>query len=167
MRPFVHAVREPPASGVDTALARARQMRIVGQTERAIDVLDGILSRDAGNEGAFSLQVELLTDAGRHADLAELIAPRLVAEPNDAQLLLQMGSLQAQLGQHYDAIRYYERALLAGSAETTELLNALASEYYAEGDAERTRALLGRSLELNAEQPQILRLLEELLGTSG
>ena len=167
VRPFVHAVREPPASGVDTALARARQMRIVGQTERAIDVLDGILSRDAGNEGAFALQVELLTDAGRHADLAELIAPRLVAEPNDAQLLLQMGSLQAQLGQHYDAIRYYERALLAGSAETTELLNALASEYYAEGDAERTRALLRRSLELNAEQPQILRLLEELLGTSG
>ena len=57
--------------------------------------------------------------------------------------------------------------MLAGSAETTELLNALASEYYAEGDAERTRALLRRSLELNAEQPQILRLLEELLGTSG
>jgi len=164
IRPFVHALTEPPASGVDTALARARQMRTVGQTERAIDVLDGILSRDAGNDGAFALQVELLTDAGRYGDLAELIAPRLVAAPNDAELLLQMGTLQAQLGQHYDAIRYYERALLAGSAQTPELLNALASEYYAEGDTERTRALLGRSLELKADQPQILRLLEELLG---
>ena len=166
VRPFVHAARSPPASGVDTALARARQMRIAGQTERAIDVLDAVLSRDAGNEGAFALQMELLTDAGRHGDLAELIAPRLVAAPNDAQLLLQMGSLQAQLGQHYDAIRYYERALLAGSAETTELLNALASEYYAEGDTDRARALLVRSLELDADQPQLVRLLEDLLGTT-
>lgn len=166
VRPFVHAVREPPASGVDTALARARQMRAAGQTGRAIDVLDGVLSRDVDNDAAFALQVELLTDAGRHADLAELIAPRLVAAPNDPQLLLQMGSLQAQLGQHYDAIRYYERALLAGTAETTELLNALAFEYYAEGDPGRTRALLERSLELNADQQQILRLLQELLGTS-
>ena len=166
-RPFVHAVREPPASGVDTALARVRQMRTVGQTERAIAVLDQILARDAANEGAFALQVELLTDAGRLGELAELIAPRLVAAPNDAQLLVKMAGLQAQLGRHYDAIRYYERALLAGSKETTELLNALASEYYAEGDAERTRAILGRSLELNGDQPQLLRLLEELLGTPG
>jgi len=167
IRPFVHALREAPASGVDTALARARQMRTAGQTERAIDVLDGVLSRDARNDAAFALQLELLTDAGRQADLAALIGPRLVASPNDPQLLLQMGSLQAQLGQHYDAIRYYERALLAGSAETTQLLNALASEYYAGGDMERARALLERSLALSAEQPQIVRLLEELLGTSG
>ena len=54
--------------------------------------------------------------------------------------------------------------MLAGTAETTELLNALAFEYYAEGDTERTRALMARSLELDADQPQILRLLEELLG---
>jgi hypothetical protein len=49
--------------------------------------------------------------------------------------------------------------------ESAEILNALASEYYADDNAARARQLLQRSLELEPEQPQIRRLLEELLGT--
>ncbi len=86
-----------------------------------------------------------------------------MARPNDAGLLQVMGDVQARLGDHYDAIRFYERALLAGAEETPELLNALASEYYAEQDLVRARELLERSLELDPEQPQIRRLLDELL----
>ncbi len=167
IRPFVHAVREPPADGVEDDLARARQMRTAGLTDQAATLLGEILRREPDNDAAFELQVDLLTDAGRFNDLAELIRPRLVAAPNAPDLLLQMGAIQAELGEHYDAIRYYERALLAGSAETTEVLNALGSEYFADEDTGRARELFERSLELDPEQPQIRRVLEELLGSSG
>ena len=145
-------------------LERAAQMRVVGRTDDAIAVLGEILRRDPDHAGAFALQVDLLTDAGRFTDLAAVIRPRLIEAPNDADLLVQMAGIHAQLGEHYDAIRYYERARLAGADETVELLNALASEYYADGNLEKARELFELSLASDPEQPQIRRLLEELLG---
>ncbi|NKB87490.1 MAG: GWxTD domain-containing protein [Acidobacteria bacterium] len=164
VRPFVHGVRYPPAGGVDDALARAAQRRVLGQTDAAMAALGEVLRRDPDHAGAFALQIELLTDAGRFTDLADLIRPRLVDRPNDAELLLQMAAVHAQLGEHYDAIRYYERSRLAGAEETLELLNALASEYYADGNFDQARELFERSLEVLPDQPQIRRVLEEVLG---
>lgn len=161
--PFVHALRKPPGGAPAVTLERARQLRTLGRTTEAIAELDEVLRREPGLEDALRLQVELLTDAGQFARLVEILEPRLARDPNDGELLLAVADASARLGQHYDAIRYYERARLGGAAETTELLNALASEYYAEGNLERTRELLGRSLELDPEQPQMRRLLQELL----
>lgn len=162
-RPFTHALRQPPPTAPEVQLERARQLRTVGRTEEAIAELDAALSREPGLEEALELQIELLSDAGRFEQLERLLEPRLVRRPNDAGLLRTMGDVQARLGEHYDAIRFYERARLAGAEETPALLNALASEYYAEGEIDEARTLLERSLELDADQPQIRRLLQELL----
>lgn len=164
-RPFTHALRQAPPADPEVQLARARQLRTVGRTAEAIDQLERALAREPDLPGALELQIELLTDAGRFDQLEAVLEPRLVARPNDAELLQVMGDVQARLGEHYDAIRFYERARLSGVEETPELLNALASEYYAEQDLAKARELLERSLELDPEQPQIRRLLEELLAS--
>lgn len=161
-RPFVHANPQPPPGSPEVRLARARQLRTIGRTDDAIAELEDVLRREPDLEEALKLQIELLTDAGRLEQLQALIEPRLVERPNDPQLLLTLAETKARLGQHYDAIRYYERARLGGAEETPELLDALASEYYAEGQLDETRRLLERSLELDPDQPQMRRLLERL-----
>ncbi len=161
-RPFLHAPRKPPAAASQVRLARARQLRTIGQTEAAIEQIAEVLRREPNLAAALPLQIELLTDAGRHEEVGRLLAPLLIESPNDVALLLQMAAVRAELADHYDAIRFYERARLAGAETTPELLNALASEYYAEGRNDRVIELLRRSLELRPEQLQIRRLLEEL-----
>lgn len=162
-RPFVHALRQSPPGSLEVALARARQLRTLGRTDEAIDVLAAALVREPDSSEAVGLQLDLLREAGRLQELEQLLAPHLAAAPNDPELLLQAAEASAALGKHFDAIRYYERARIGGAAETPELLNALAAEYWAEGNADKARALLEQSLQLNPEQPQIRLLLEEVV----
>lgn len=163
VRPYYHLLQHPPASDPEIQLQRAEQLRTVGRTEEAIAELDGLLQREPDMAAAVQLQIALLTDARRYERIEELLAPRLVKTPNNIDLLLELGAAEAELGEHYDAIRYFERARLAGAEETAELLNALASEYYAQGRFDHVIELLQRSLTLDAEQPQMRRLLDEVV----
>jgi GWxTD domain-containing protein len=161
-RPFVHSLPYPPAGDPGVRLERARQLRTLGRTGEAIEVLASVLRRAPELREALELQVELLRDAGRYDEIDRVLAPRLAESPNDVGLLLEVAEVKAMQGEHFDAIRYYERARIGGAEETPELLNALASEYWAEGRAADAAALLRRSLELQPEQPQMQRLLIEL-----
>ena len=167
VRPYVHALRHPPATGVETTVGRARTAAYAGANRRG----------DRSARGGLAAR----SRPGRRPQPADRVAYRcgqalraggrwyvraLVDDPNDPRLLRLMADVQAELGQHYDAIRYYERARLAGTEETPELLNALASEYYAEGNVEKARELFERSLEIDGEQPQVRRLLDEVLAGS-
>lgn len=166
-RPYYHARTHPPASDPEVVLQRARQLRVVGRLDEAIAELGEALQRAPDLEGGLELQVEMLIEAGRFEQVDELLAPRLVERPNDTDLLLQLADVNARLGKHYDAIRYYERARLVGGVETPELLGDLASEYWAEGDVDKARELLEQSLELDPDQPQMRRLLERIRSQDG
>ena len=104
--------------------------------------------------------MSLLIEARRQDDLVELLTPRLAEDPKNVQLLLWLAEANALLAEHYDAIRYYERARLAGRQDTPEILNPLAAEYFAEENLEKARELLELSLEIRPDQPEIRRLLE-------
>lgn len=143
-------------------LVDTRQFRVIGEIGEGIRVLEELLRRAPDDEEAVQLQIQLLSDAGRYAELDELLTPRLAERPKDVQLLLLQAEANAALGEHYDAIRFYERARLAGATETAELFNHLAAEYYAEERLEEARELLQRSLDLTPEQPEVRRLLERI-----
>lgn len=162
-RPFVHALRQPSPLSMAVSLSRARQLRTAGETAAAIEVLGAALEREPEVDEALQLLLTLLRDGGRLSEIDALLTPRLARAPNDPALLLQAADNKAALGEHADAIRYYERARIGGAEETTELLNALASEYWAEGNAARARELLESSLQLNPDQPQVQRLLDEVI----
>ncbi len=164
-RPHIHSLPSPPATSPLVRVARARQLRAVGRTDEAISELAYALRREPDLETAVELQIELLRDSGRYTELNALLTPRVASDPNNSELLMLLGDVNAQLAEHYDAIRFYERARISGAEETPELLNALASEYYADGRVDRTRELLTRSLEIDPDQPQMQRLLEVV--TSG
>ena len=160
---FINAQPAPPPNDPSFALERAYQYRTLGRTAEAIAWLETALRRAPEMREALELQAELLMEAGRYEELDELLIPRLVQAPNNLGLLMTLAEANARLGRHYNAIRYFERARLTVDDETPELLNALASEYYADGNIEKTRELIERSLSLDPEQPEIQRLLEQVL----
>ncbi len=164
--PFVHAGQHPPPTDPGIRLVRARQFRTIGETDAAIAELESVLERQPDFVDALDLQVELLTDAGRFEEISSLLSPMVMRSPNDPKLLATLADANARLGEHFEAIRYYERARL-GDADNTEILNLLAAEYFAEGRLEKAQELLRQSLGLEPNQPDIKRILDDMASRIG
>ncbi|HJO03359.1 MAG TPA: GWxTD domain-containing protein [Acidobacteriota bacterium] len=163
--PFVNAQLSPPASDVNVALERARQYRVLGDLDSAVRWLRDALARDPDNIELRSRHVDLLGASGLYEEVIDLLAPVVARNPRDVETMLELAHAHAERSEHYDAIRYYERARMAAKQDTPAVLNALASEYHAEGRADKARELLELSLQLNAEQPQVRRMLEQVSET--
>lgn len=161
-RTFINSQPAPPATDPQHALERAYQYRALGQPDAAIAALEYALSRDSQREETLRLQTELLMEAGRYQELDDLLTAKLMSTPNDVELLELLAETNTRLGDHYDAIRYYERVRMTGGHETPDLLNSLASEYLVSGEQEKAKGLLERSLELDADQPEIRTLLRQI-----
>ena len=161
-RPFVNAQLAAPATDVWVAMERARQYRVVGDLDTALVWLRDALERDPDNLALRGDHVELLKSAGLHAELIQVLLPAVVEDPNNPQLMLDLASAYADAGEHYDAIRYYERSRMALKQDSPEILNALATEYLADEQPDKARQLLQLSLELDADQPEIQQMLGRL-----
>ncbi len=160
--PFVNSQHAPPPTDVTVALERARQYRVLGEYERAIGYLGEALDREPDNGDIVRLQMLLLRDAGRWQDLIGLLTPEVVEDPRNVEAMLALAGAHSEAGEHYDAIRYYERSRMVNGADEPPVLNALASAYFADGKSGKARELWQRSLELDIDQPEIRRLLEQI-----
>jgi len=160
--PMVQAESKAPPTDPLVGYIRARQYRALGQEEDAIATLAPVLARAPEFAEALALQLELLIGAGHYEEVNRLLAPRLFENPNNLELLATLAEVNTNLGNHYDAIRYFERARIVGGEDTPDLLNKLGAEYFADGQVEKARELLEQSLQLQPQQPEIRRLLEAI-----
>jgi GWxTD domain-containing protein len=160
IRTFVNVQEQPPAGDPEVALDLARQYRAIGDLDQAIAAVEQALSVIPDDDAALELQADLLIEANRQHDLVELLTPRLAEDPNNVNLLLRLAEASAYLAEHYDAIRYYERARMVAKQDSPDVLNPLAGEYLAQENAGKARELLELSLEIDPAQPEIRRLLE-------
>jgi GWxTD domain-containing protein len=160
VRTFVNVQEQAPVGDPYVALDLARQYRVVGELDAAIAAVEQAMSSLPNDPYASELLADLLFEADRHHDLLALLAPRLAEEPSNVQLLLRLAESSALLAEHYDAIRYYERARLVSKQDTPDILNPLAAEYFADGNMDKAKELLELSLELNPLQPEIRRMLD-------
>jgi Flp pilus assembly protein TadD len=87
-----------------------------------------------------------------------------IEKPNDTKILIALAAVNGQMGREHEAIRFYERVRLVTTEEDTSVLNPLASAYFGEGRLDKARELLELSLEVDPDQPEIRRLLNEVLG---
>jgi GWxTD domain-containing protein len=161
--PYVQALSQSPPADPSVGLALARQFRVLGETDRAIAALDAALTRAPDFEEGLDLQTELLMDAGRFEDVIRLLTPELVQDPSNEELLVTLAQASANLARHYDAIRYYERARMI-RGDTPEILNPLAAEYFADQQLEKAKEILELSLQINPDQEEMQRLLDQVLG---
>jgi GWxTD domain-containing protein len=164
--PFINAQPAPPPTDVETYVERARQYAVLDEMEEALALLRDARERDPNNGQVMQAYVETLDAAGEYEELIEFVSPVVARNPRATDGMLMLAKAHASLGEHYDAIRYYERARIALGEDTTEILNSLASEYAADGNVAKAREILARSLELDEEQPEIRRMLDQLAGTA-
>ncbi|MBL0922048.1 MAG: tetratricopeptide repeat protein, partial [Phycisphaerales bacterium] len=99
----LRALRESaPASRTIRRLA-AREMAMVGQSDRAARELQDLIGEDPEDREALSLLVGVWLNAGR-ADLAEpWLRERLAAEPDDGPLVSELARTLAQSGRAQEA----------------------------------------------------------------
>ena len=161
-QPFLNAQPAPPPTDISVALERARQYRAVGDVDQAVVWLRGAIERDPDNDELRAEHVELLESAGMYEELIEVLLPAMIDNPNNVDLLRRLAEAHASAGQHYDAIRYYERLRMVSEEDSPETLNALANEYLADEQPDKARQLFQQSLELNAEQPEVRELLNRI-----
>jgi GWxTD domain-containing protein len=161
--PYVQALSQSPPADPSVGLALARQFRVLGETDRAIAALDAALSRAPDFQEGLDLQTELLMDAGRFEDVIRLLTPELVQDPSNEDLLVTLAQASANLARHYDAIRYYERARMT-RGDSPALLNPLAAEYFADQQLDKAREILERSLQIDPDQEEMRRLLDQIIG---
>jgi tetratricopeptide (TPR) repeat protein len=102
-------------------------------------------------------------DAGRYEEVVGLLTPQLVQDPSNDSLLVTLAQASANMGSHYNAIRYYERARMV-RGDSPELLNPLAAEYFADQQLDKAREILELSLQMDPEQTEMQRLLDQILG---
>lgn len=162
VRPFINSQPSPPPTDVAVYVERARQYREDGEVENALELLRDAAARDPENVEIILAMVETLEAAAKYQDLVQLLTPEVARNPRNTDAMQRLARAHARLNQHYDAVRYYERLRIALGSDTTEVLNALAVEYDADGNIAKAREILGRSLEIDPDQPEIRRLLDNL-----
>ncbi len=166
-RPFINAQVAAPAIDVSVALERAQQYRIAGDVDAVSKWLDYARDREPEDPEIIEEYATILEETGRYEDLADVLLPASIANPRDHELLLRLGRTYTLLAQHYDAIRFYERARMLMEEERTEVLNALAAEYQADGSIDKARALLELSLELEPGQTDARAMLDRITSSAG
>ena len=140
---------------------RAEQYRLAGDLQPAVELVREALGRDPENDRLRALHVQLLEAAGYWKELVEALTPVVVDNPRDIDRMVQLARAHAEAGEHYDAIRYYERSRIAAE-DSPEILNVLASEYIAEGRADKAKQILELSLQIDADQPDVRAMLERI-----
>ena len=137
------------------------------EIDEAIEVLGTAVER-VDDEEILRLHIALLMEAERYQELEALLMPLQRERPNDVDILMALAAVNSQMGNNGQAIRWYERVRLATRPEERiDILNPLASAYFGDSNHEKARELLEKSLEVNPDQAEIRRLLDQVLGRGG
>lgn len=160
----LHMNAGPPPTDPWVAFDRAQQHRTLAQIDDAIKILRPALER-VDDKKIRALQIDLLMEAERYQDLEVLLMPLQREHPNDTDILMALAAVNSRMGNNRQAIRWYERVRLATRPEEKiEVLNPLASAYFGDGNNEKASEMLEKSLAVNPDQPEIRRLLDQVLG---
>ncbi len=165
--PHLHMNPGPPPTDPWFAFDRAQQLRALAEIDDAIEVLSTAIER-VDDEEILRLHIDLLMEAERYQELEALLMPLQRERPNDVDLLMALAAVNSQMGNNGQAIRWYERVRLATRPEERiDILNPLASAYFGDSNHEKAREMLEKSLVVKPDQPEIRRLLDQVLVRGG
>jgi len=165
--PHLHMNAGPPPTDPWFAFDRAQQLRTLVEIDKAIEVLGTAVER-VDDEKILRLHIDLLMEAERYQELEALLVPLQRERPNDADILMALAAVNSQMGNNGQAIKWYERVRLATRPEERiDILNPLASAYFGDSNHEKAREMLEKSLVVKPDQPEIRRLLDQVLGRGG
>lgn len=151
---------------LDTALAYAQSLKVIGQKSQALGVLQqasiihGNDRRLASDYGRLALELDQVSVAKKLLEVAD--DP---ANP-DWRVIMARGTALAKETKYSEAIPFYERALTL-APDHPSIMNNLALAYTMSGDAAKAESLLRRAADANGANTKVRQNLALVLGLQG
>ena len=119
----------------------AGMLKSLGQTERAISVLDELVKRNPGNDNLAAIYGKELAETGRSEKAVEVLNRLVQNGKGDWKVHSALGSAHDQQGQFAEARKAYQSALAMKPGEVS-IINNLAMSYALEGNLAEAERLL-------------------------
>ncbi len=163
-RPWVYSKVLPASSDPVYMYILGTQLFNAGQLEEAVARLEQAHRlRPDSPEFALNLAHAYMSK-GEYAGVERLLLPFVEAAKEKAapyEFYFLLGSARQKLGQWDNAIAVFDEAITRYGTNTN-LLNAIGECYFHKGDVRAAVAVWEKSLELNADQPEIRKVIEKL-----
>ena len=160
------AVHEEKPSDIEAAINYGRALRNIGQTRKAVAILNRAVLLDSENPVALSEYGKVLVQSGRIAEGADYLSRASARKPNDWLILTAEGVAFDQLGDHAVARRKYDSALRVAPGNPVILTNKGLS-YALSGDLTSAEQSLRQAVRQPEATPQMRQNLALVLGLRG
>lgn len=149
----------------DTTVAYARALKSSGKSKEALSIVEAASQAAPDNQKLVVEQGLMALELGQSAK-AQHALMRASPDTNDWRILSGIGVAHAGLGQHANAQKYLEKALVL-SPDNPTILNNLALSYILDKKVDKGRELLQRAAKAGGDKPQIARNLEMAMALKG
>ncbi|MBU0637794.1 MAG: tetratricopeptide repeat protein [Planctomycetes bacterium] len=130
---------------------RGRVRGMLGDEAGAIRYFESALRLDPTDTAAKKLLVQLRDPDGEKDARVAALQAQLVQRPEDVQLLVELGELQLELGQHAAALTTLEQAA-ALAPRNADVLELFGEVLFLHSDPQRTVRIFERVLELDPQR---------------
>jgi len=160
------AIHDEKPSDVDAAINYGRALRNIGQTRKAVTILNRAVLLDSENAVALSEYGKVLVQTGRVAEGADYLSRASIRKPNDWVILTAEGVAFDQMGDHAVAQRKYDAALQVDPGNPSILTNKGLS-FALSGDLGSAEQFLRQAVRQPQATPQMRQNLALVLGLRG
>jgi tetratricopeptide (TPR) repeat protein len=147
----------------------ARFLRTNGKADEAIKVYRGVIERDRLQTNGIRARVELagmLLATGQRDEAQKLVDEVIKQNPRDNQALLMRAQFAVDRSDPVSAITDL-RAVLRDQPDSPAIVGALARVHLINKEPELAREVIGRSVEMFPNRPQLRFVFAEYLASSG
>ncbi len=147
----------------------ARLLRANGKADEAMKVYRGVIERDRLQANGIRARVELAgmqLAAGQRDEAQKLVDEVIKQNPRDNQALLMRAQFAVDRGDPGSAITDL-RAVLRDQPDSPGIVGALARVHLINKEPELAREVIGRSVEMFPNRPQLRFVYAEYLASSG
>lgn len=160
------AIHDEKPSDIEAAINYGRALRNIGQTRKAVAILNRAVLLDSENAVALSEYGKVLVQTGRVAEGADYLSRASARKPNDWIILTAEGVAFDQMGDHAVAQRKYDAALALAPGNPSILTNKGLSLALS-GDLSAAEQALRQAVRQPQATPQMRQNLALVLGLRG
>jgi Flp pilus assembly protein TadD len=153
--------RDPKA-----AINYAKNLRAMGQKERALSVLQAAYEHNSGNRNLSSEYGRLALELDQFSTAQKLLEQADDPTNPDWKTISARGTVLAKQGKYHEAIPHFERALTVSPGQPS-VLNNLALARAMDGHPDKAEALLRQAADRGSDDPKITQNLSLVLGLQG
>ena len=133
-----------------------------GDYSQTIAYSDRLLNKDHNDYNALLFKAKSLRALEKYEEALECLKfIEVTGRENDIEVLLEFGNCYSELGQHIDAVKYYERAMEL-SPYNDILAAAIGWEYFYLGEYEKASEFANKAFILNNENIDAIELTGKL-----